>query len=235
MIKRFVLFMLLLASGCAVQKPPTLTPFADGEYWVLDNDMVYEVRKSGYSIVVPRGFVTDFASVPRIFWTIFPRHGEYTRAAIVHDYLYWQQQCTRQQADELFDIIMEDSHVDSATRLTIYAAVRVWGDEAWENNSEAKKQGYLRIIPERYMDFPLMTRWDKYREYIRTMSEIDAPQEVYPNIAPPAYCSALEKPAETDETEPASAPSEEPAEQPEPAAPVLPVPQQPVPESALGA
>ncbi|WP_139385602.1 DUF1353 domain-containing protein, partial [Salmonella enterica] len=39
-------------------------------------------------IEVPAGFVTDFASVPRIFWTILPSDGKYAKAAIIYDYLY---------------------------------------------------------------------------------------------------------------------------------------------------
>src|SRR5262245_38142541 len=40
---------------------------------------------------VPAGFVTDLASIPRIFWSALPRDGEYAYAAILHDYLYWTQ------------------------------------------------------------------------------------------------------------------------------------------------
>src|SRR5262245_57983090 len=32
---------------------------------------------------VPAGFVTDFASVPRIFWSVLPRDGKYTYPAII--------------------------------------------------------------------------------------------------------------------------------------------------------
>ena len=39
-------------------------------------------------VEIPNGFITDFASVPRLFWNIFPPIGNYRNAAIVHDYLY---------------------------------------------------------------------------------------------------------------------------------------------------
>lgn len=230
MIKRFALLFILAAGGCTVQKPPMLIPFADGEYWVLGNDLVYTIGESGHRIVVPRGFVTDFASVPRIFWTFFPRHGEYTRAAIVHDFLYWEQKCTREQADELFDIVMAGTHVDSTSRFTIYAAVRVWGNDAWEENAVEKEQGYVRIIPERYIDFPVMTRWENYREYLRTTNDGDERQAAYPGSSPSVYCGYLEK---EDSTEKAGqAPVEDRDDEPEPAPEP---PMQPLPESAIGA
>ncbi|ECG8634089.1 DUF1353 domain-containing protein, partial [Salmonella enterica subsp. salamae] len=39
-------------------------------------------------IEVPAGFVTDLATIPRIFWSLMPPDGKYAKAAIIHDYLY---------------------------------------------------------------------------------------------------------------------------------------------------
>ena len=52
---------------------------------------------------IPAGFVTDLASIPRVFWQVLPRDGEYAYAAIIHDYLYWTHICDRSTADEIFD------------------------------------------------------------------------------------------------------------------------------------
>lgn len=236
-VKFVCLFMVLFVAACATQRPPTLTPFGDGEYWVLGNDLIFNIRDTGQRIVVPRGFVTDFASVPRVFWTFFPKHGEYTRAAIVHDFLYWEQKCSRDQADELFDIVMEDSEVDSTTRFSIYAAVRVWGGDAWDDNTEAKQQGYVRRIPEHYINFPVKTKWANYREFLRQMIDDSARVEEYPNNVTPTYCSALqEKEAAPEDLgqEPTQDAGEEPEEFPEPDPEVAPE-SKPVPESAIGA
>ena len=40
-------------------------------------------------VVVPTGFVTDLASIPRVFWSVLRPDGEYAYAAVIHDYLYW--------------------------------------------------------------------------------------------------------------------------------------------------
>ena len=192
-VKFVYLLLVLIIVGCASQRPPTLIPFSDGEYWVLANDLMFVIRDTGQRIIVPRGFVTDFASVPRIFWTFFPKHGEYTRAAIVHDFLYWQQRCTREQADELFDILMDDSDVDSTTRFTIYAAVRVWGGDAWGENAKARQQGYVRVIPESYINFPIKTKWENYREFLRQVVNDDEQAEEHMSYEPPLYCRALQE------------------------------------------
>lgn len=54
--------------------------------WRLVEDFGYE-SKAGRIITVPAGFVTDFASVPRIFWPILPlSDAVYDKAAVLHDY-----------------------------------------------------------------------------------------------------------------------------------------------------
>lgn len=65
--------------------------------------------KTGYYIDVPEGFETDFATVPRIFWSIFPPVGEYATAAVLHDYMY-RQKCKfdRAVADAIFYQAMKD-------------------------------------------------------------------------------------------------------------------------------
>lgn len=226
------LWCMLLSAACTTPRPPTLIPFADGEFWVLGSNLVFTIPGTGQRIVVPRGFVTDFASVPRIFWTVFPKHGEYTTAAIVHDYLYWRQQCTREQADELFEFVMKDSDVSSGTRFAIYGAVRFGGGAAWESNQQAREDGYIRIIPEMYMSFPIKTRWSDYREYLRDMvDDIWREEEFRTNNTPP-YCAALEESGSDDEEVPAEPvmereqESNEPEQEPE---------NMPLPESAIGA
>src|SRR6266404_482109 len=53
-------------------------------------------------IVIPKGFHTDLASVPRLFWTFFPPDGKYTYGALPHDYIYWTQTRTREATDKIF-------------------------------------------------------------------------------------------------------------------------------------
>jgi hypothetical protein len=59
-------------------------------------------------LLVPWGFVTDFASVPRVFWSIFPPIGKYGYPALFHDYVYWEQKLTRREADVVFRETMKE-------------------------------------------------------------------------------------------------------------------------------
>jgi len=98
------------------------------------------------SVTVPVGFVTDFASIPQIAWSLFPPDGRYTYPAVMHDYLYWEQQTTRAQADEIFRLMMREFSVAAPAIATIYAGVRAGGGVAWEGNARLKESGEQRIL-----------------------------------------------------------------------------------------
>jgi len=87
----------------------------------------YTVNGGGIEVTVPKGFVTDFASIPRPLWSVFPPCGKYTKAAIVHDYLYTRQGCSRFLADAVFREIMFQLKVPYWKRILIYYAVRFFG------------------------------------------------------------------------------------------------------------
>ncbi len=82
---------------------------------------------SGQVITVPAGTITDLASVPRVLWAIFPPHGRYAKAAIVHDYLYEQAIGSKAFADRVFLEAMEILQVPKWRRVLMYWAVRLFG------------------------------------------------------------------------------------------------------------
>jgi Protein of unknown function (DUF1353) len=97
-------------------------------------------------VEVPVGFVTDLASIPRIFWSELRPDGDYAHAAVIHDYLYWTQTGSRDKADEIFRFEMRDLGIANRTIATIYRAVRAFGGSAWENNARLKANGEKRIL-----------------------------------------------------------------------------------------
>lgn len=164
---RIVLLALVaLLGGCAVYRPPVVEPFADAKYWVLKKPLEYEIRNTGAVITVPAGFVTDFASIPNALCRVLPKTGRYLAAAIVHDYLYWNQSCSREQADRILDIAMDESHVDFLTRKAIYTGVRVGGSFAWNSNTAERGSGALRLIPSQFLNIPVDKTWDEYQKFL---------------------------------------------------------------------
>lgn len=110
-----------------------VSPLADGRTWVIMKDFGYDVGAEGSSdrISVPLGFMTDFASVPRPFWSILPQWGKYGNAAVIHDFLYWEQRRTRKEADDIFLEAMGVLGVSKLTAGVMYWAVRLFGWLAW--------------------------------------------------------------------------------------------------------
>jgi hypothetical protein len=69
-----------------------VSPLSDRGAWVLIEPFSYDVGELGSSNTVeaPKGFKTDFTSIPRPCWTISPRWGKYGSAAEIHDRIYWE-------------------------------------------------------------------------------------------------------------------------------------------------
>lgn len=114
------------------------------------------------AVTVPKGFVTDLASIPRIFFTALRPDGEYAYAAVIHDYLYWTQTRSRDEADAILKIAMEDFKVGTVKAGAIYTAVRVGGKVAWNGNAEQKAQGEKRILAKFPQD-PRIT-WEDWKQ-----------------------------------------------------------------------
>lgn len=106
--------------------------------WGLLAPLIWTGTK-GDTFMVPVGFVTDFATVPRILhWKVLP-YGAYTRAAVLHDWLLeqlglWEQgrlasgdvpPADSRDADGIFRRVMEDLGVNWMTRWQMWAAVRL--------------------------------------------------------------------------------------------------------------
>ena len=90
---------------------------------------------------VPAGFESDLASIPRLFWNIFPPDDDnYVRAAWVHDYNCKYQQISRLDADRLFRKMMRVEGAGWCKRQTIYCMVRAFGWYAWHQRAKELAQ-----------------------------------------------------------------------------------------------
>ena len=133
-----------------VMQPPASIPMLPlrDQNQVTQMPFIYTIGSTKLEIRIPAGFITDFASVPRPLWSIFPKNGEYKLASVVHDFLYWTRACPRQeQADNLFHIAMQELGVPPWRRNAVYAAVATFGNAAWEENAKLRAAGRARWVP----------------------------------------------------------------------------------------
>lgn len=121
----------------------------DENRWEVKERFNYNIdtAESSEAVEVPVGFITDFASIPRILWTLLPPWGKYGKAAVIHDYMYTEHkrssfsadgvesfvQLERKQADDIFLQAMTVLGVNWITRNAMYYAVRVFGNKPWND------------------------------------------------------------------------------------------------------
>jgi hypothetical protein len=141
-------------------KPLIVTPFSDGKTWRLTQDFGFAIgsEDSEKTVDVPAGFATDFASVPCILWIVLPKWGKYGNAAVIHDYLYYEQSTSRLTADNIFLEGMMVLDVPRWKRYCLYSGVRIGGWWAWWVNGRKKVSGYSKITsasPAKAVEQPL--------------------------------------------------------------------------------
>lgn len=95
--------------------------------WKLLAPVIYRGDYGRY--VVPAGYVTDFASVPRLLWILFPQSGRWDAAAVVHDWLITngllgEVDITSAHVDAEFRGALKAVNVDFIRRWLMWAGVR---------------------------------------------------------------------------------------------------------------
>ncbi|WP_322762283.1 DUF1353 domain-containing protein [Frankia sp. Cr2] len=94
--------------------------------WRVLEAIVYQGNEQLFT--VEKDFVTDFASVPQIFTWLIPRYGRYTKAAILHDWLWGLADrggIERADADGIFRRAMRELDVSFLRRWLMWGAVRL--------------------------------------------------------------------------------------------------------------
>jgi len=89
--------------------------------------------------VVPVGFITDGASIPRIFWSLVgsPFTGKYVEVAILHDYLYsGVVDVSFMKANRIFYKGMRKAGVNKVKAYLMYKAVSFFGKKRFKEKKK---------------------------------------------------------------------------------------------------
>lgn len=160
-----------LVASCSevdTQRQPAFRPFADGKNWTLLDSVPFAIEATGQSGEVPRGFVTDFASIPGAARGMLEPYGRHGRAAVVHDYLYWCNEEPRENADLAFRELLDKSGTPLVLRRTMWRAVCNFGQPSWDKNRKEWEQGLPRVIPEALIDdIPGHMTWKDFRKRLK--------------------------------------------------------------------
>ena len=98
----------------------------DDGRWRILSPLVYSSDEFG-EIVVPRWFVTNFSSIPRLPFSLWVCGNAAHAAKTLHDYLYSSGMFPRKVADRIFLDAMDAIGVPSWRRHLMYFAVRSLG------------------------------------------------------------------------------------------------------------
>ena len=116
--------------------------------WVLHQDCTYKIKTAPhYEITALKGFETDLASIPRVFWAIISADELSLAAPVFHDLLYRRggvlpgnqinpnddgKRFERKEVDDIFLEIMETAEIPKWKRKVAYRAVRTFAGFAWQ-------------------------------------------------------------------------------------------------------
>lgn len=103
-------------------------------YWkVLKN---YSITINGWWILIPQGFQTDLASIPKVLRSLISKDGRHIIAAVIHDLLYRLKakrpfKMSRKFADAVFKNVMQQTYVNAFIYNTMWLGVRSGGWASW--------------------------------------------------------------------------------------------------------
>ena len=98
----------------------------------------YRCPDTGEVITANRGFITDFASIPRIFRALITGNDNTKKPAVTHDKEYRSKTSrrTRERVDQIFLMGMKESGVPLWKRYMAYYGVRIGGWTSWVKKNE---------------------------------------------------------------------------------------------------
>lgn len=106
--------------------------FGDGK--ILLSTFVWRDPVCGV-IEVPKGFIFDGATIPRLAWTLIgvtPYDNDIIHAAVVHDWLYATRSLSRKLSDDVFKrIMLTERRLNRFSIRLIFRSVRIGGGRAY--------------------------------------------------------------------------------------------------------
>lgn len=134
----------------------------DDKYEVMEDIEYYN------GLVVPKFFITDLASIPKLFQGIIgkPNEEEFIAPSILHDYLYSKYNkygINKQTADRIFLQSLLKNGVKVAKARLMYNGVKVGGEFSF---IEEKVNGKV------YKQQALIDHTPEHKEYQKRMKEL---------------------------------------------------------------
>jgi len=120
------------------------------EAYELTDD--FQSQHQEQTIWVPKFFQYDGASIPPAAYQIVgtPFNPRFMKAAVVHDWLYYTQQFSRDVADGIFYDLLIDAGVPKLKAIVMRESVQNFGAWYWDNDEE--DDAYLVDLKQKVID-----------------------------------------------------------------------------------
>jgi hypothetical protein len=111
-----------------------ISPIWRNKWALLEDFTYYTITKWEWEeINIPKWFIFNGASIPRVFYIIgTPMATDTLIAATIHDYLYSTKTKERVDCDDLFYNVMKLCKVFILKRVVYYLWVRIWWWVVWK-------------------------------------------------------------------------------------------------------
>ena len=136
---------------------------------IEEMDKCYEVMEDieyYNGLVVPKSFITDLASIPKLFQGIVGIPEYYDEESILHDFLYSKYNdygINRDTADNIFRQSLILNGVNPIVANLMYLAVKVGGEFHWEKKIYTEQP---------YEKQALIDHTKEHKEYQKKMKEL---------------------------------------------------------------
>lgn len=156
-----------------VLRPLPVNKRGERRRWEVTEDWYCDFLGRGFTYIIPKGFLFDGASIPRLFWNILNPTGYLFIAGFLHDFVYKYQFLYTYSAIESLDggerriirefYIQKDADKkfeDLADKICVgahfftkcsYIALRAFGSKAWKEHKA--KNATCFIAPKGFVSF----------------------------------------------------------------------------------
>ena len=115
---------------------PIVVPHPAENTYELRRD--YRLESHGVTVVAPKFFRFDGASIPAPAWMFAytPFHPDVMLPSLIHDWMYYNHQESREVADDMFFTLLKDNGVSNFMANAMWGAVRAGGGFFWDNDED---------------------------------------------------------------------------------------------------
>lgn len=104
-----------------------------GEIRTLLSPLIYKSKILNKEIVVPKGFKTNYGSIPMFFRNIIQNDGLGTYGYVIHDYLYAKKKYDKKTCDLVLKEALLELGFNKVGANIVYFALQIGGHKAYNN------------------------------------------------------------------------------------------------------